>query len=222
MILEVANIKKSYFQGPSQIMALDDVSFNLEKGKSLSIIGSSGSGKTTLLSLLAGLDSPDSGSIQIEQQNIVQLDEQQLTLFRGQNIGIVFQQFHLMPHLSALENVCLPLEIMGDPNFHQKSMEILDQVGLADRSDHFPSQLSGGECQRVAIARAAVIRPKVLLADEPSGNLDTQTGEVVMDLLFNLQKESDLTLVLVTHDNKLANRCDQQIKLSAGKLSEIN
>jgi putative ABC transport system ATP-binding protein len=217
MMIQVQDVSKTYLQGTTQIHALDQVSFSLSEGKSLAIVGPSGSGKTTLLSLLAGLDKPDSGSLQIAAVNMRELSEAQLARFRGETIGIVFQQFHLMPHLTALENVALPLEILGQPLAEQRAREALDKVGLATRAKHFPSQLSGGECQRVAIARAFVVKPKVLLADEPSGSLDNQTGEKVMDLLFSLCREFKTTLVVITHDPKLAQRCDEKIELHGGK-----
>lgn len=216
MILSVSNISKYFDQGETTIKALDDITFELSKSDSLAIIGPSGSGKTTLLSLLAGLDSPTKGEITISNQKITELNEKELTLFRSKNIGIVFQQFHLMPHLTALENVSLPLEIIGENNVNEKALTILKQVGLGNRADHFSHQLSGGENQRVAIARALVTRPKIILADEPSGNLDTETGIKVMDLLFNLTKEADSALILITHDLQLANRCSRKLSIKGG------
>ena len=219
MILEVKNLSKSFFQGSTEIHALKDVSFSMEKPGSLAIVGPSGSGKTTLLSLLAGLDQSSEGEISLANKNISGLSEEELTQFRAQNIGIVFQQFHLMPHLTALENVSLPLDILKKSEADQNAKEALEKVGLGSRVHHLPHQLSGGECQRVAIARASVVNPQFLLADEPSGNLDTETGEKVMDLLFDLTSNNQMNLILITHDEALANRCDTKIKLHGGRLT---
>lgn len=218
MIIEVKSLSKSFSQGSRQIQALDNISFSLAAEDSMAIVGPSGSGKSTLLSILAGLDQADQGEIFVAGQAIHKMTEKELTDFRSHHIGIVFQQFYLMPHLTALENVCLPLEIIGETNVHEKAKTLLQQVGLESRMDHKPNQLSGGECQRVAIARASVTRPPILLADEPSGNLDTETGHVVMDLLFKLAAANKMTLVLITHDRQLAQRCQQQIHLVGGKL----
>ncbi len=218
MILEVKNLRKSFFQGKRQIDALKNVSFQVERKQSLAIVGPSGSGKSTLLSLLAGLDQATSGEILFAGEPLHEMSESQLNEFRAKNIGIVFQQFHLMPHLSALENVALPLDILRRDNAQEQAKEMLNMVGLAERVTHRPHELSGGECQRVAIARASVTRPKILLADEPSGNLDTETGEKVMDLLFNLVEETGTTLILITHDLKLAGRCQRQLHLVGGEL----
>jgi putative ABC transport system ATP-binding protein len=218
MILNVENACKHFMQGKSTIHALKDVSFSLLQGETLAIVGPSGSGKTTLLSLLAGLDAPSSGKIEVNNTLINNMTEKELASFRAQNIGIVFQQFHLMSHLTAEENVCLPLEILGVDDVEKKARELLELVGLSERMNHLPHQLSGGECQRVAIARASVIKPKILLADEPSGNLDTETGTKVIDLLFSLAEEAGMTLILVTHDMQLANRCKRKIHLTGGLL----
>jgi len=218
MILEVNHVSQYFMQGETRIEALHDVSFQIQKKENLSIVGPSGSGKTTLLSLLAGLDRPSKGEIKINGTSLGQLSEQELTLFRGQNIGIVFQQFHLIPHLTALENVSLPLEIARADRVQERAREFLQFVGLEQRLHHFPSQLSGGENQRVAIARASILRPQLLLADEPSGNLDTQTGSMIMDLLFRVAQDSEMTLVLVTHDLNLARRCDKELHLVGGRV----
>ena len=218
MILEVKNLRKSFSQGNRHVDALKGISFQVETNQSLAIVGPSGSGKTTLLSLLAGLDKTSEGEIIFSGQPIQGMKEKELNAFRAENIGIVFQQFHLMPHLSALENVALPLDILGRPNSEESAKEMLAQVGLADRLTHRPHQLSGGECQRVAIARASVTRPKILLADEPSGNLDTETGKKVMDLLFKLVTENNMTLILITHNQELADRCKNKIQLVGGQL----
>lgn len=218
MILKVENLNKHFAQGNSRIDAVKDISFSMQGGETLAIVGPSGSGKTTLLSLLAGLESPSSGSIVINKAEVSKMSESELSRFRSKNIGIVFQQFHLMPHLSAKENVCLPLEILGDQDIENKALTVLKTVGLGDRTEHLPHQLSGGECQRVAIARASVVKPKLLLADEPSGNLDTETGQRVMDLLFSLVDDTHTTLILVTHDMQLARRCQKQVYLRGGSL----
>ncbi len=217
MSLVVKNLSKTYQQGKTPIKALDELSFELKTGGSLSVVGPSGSGKTTLLTLLAGLDQADQGQILFKDQAVQDLSEKQWTEFRGKNIGIVFQSFYLMPHLTALENVSLPLELQNHSNATQRATEVLEQVGLGDRMEHKPSQLSGGECQRVAIARALSVNPPFIFADEPSGNLDTDTGKKVMDLLFELVKKNEMTLLLITHDSKLAARCESQIHLVGGK-----
>ena len=218
MILQVKNLKKSFAQGKKQIDALAGISFSVDQQQSLAIVGPSGSGKSTLISLLAGLDQASEGEILFEQSKLHQMSEAELNRFRSQNIGIVFQQFHLMPHLSAEENVALPLEILGDDQPLEKAQDMLKRVGLGERTTHRPHQLSCGECQRVAIARACVTRPKVLLADEPSGNLDTETGKRVMDILFDMVKETGTTLILITHDDSLAMRCQKQLKIVGGLL----
>jgi putative ABC transport system ATP-binding protein len=220
MSLTVSHIKKSFYQGQDQIQVLQDVSFELPEGKLISIIGQSGSGKSTLLSLLAGLESADSGSINLTQQNLSKMNEKQRTQFRAKNISIVFQQYHLMPHLTALENVMLPLEILKKENAKSQALAMLTELGLDHRANHLPSQMSGGECQRVAIARALVVRPKLLLADEPSGNLDVKTGDKVMDVFFKVVKKFNITTVLVTHSPELAARCDSTWQLESGLLKE--
>ena len=213
-MIQIQNIQKNFKQALRTIEVLKNISFQLDSAKSLAIVGPSGSGKTTLLSLLAGLEKPDSGSIQIANQNITKMNEAELVQFRANHIGIVFQQYHLMPHLTALENVSLPLEITRKKNHTQKAKEQLSQVGMDHRFNHLPSQMSGGECQRVAIARASVTHPSILLADEPSGNLDALSGQKAMDTLFSLAKKT--TLILVTHNIDLANRCDEKMQISNG------
>ncbi|MFZ4714282.1 MAG: ABC transporter ATP-binding protein [Bacteriovoracaceae bacterium] len=219
MKLQTKNLKKSYGNGAQSLSILKEVDFDLASGQVAAIIGQSGSGKTTLLSLLAGLDNPDTGSIFYDDVDVTKLSEKDLTEFRAQNLSIVFQQFHLMPYLSALENVALPLQILKRENALKLAEDALQKVGLSHRLSHLPSELSGGECQRVAIARAFVTSPKILLADEPSGNLDTKTGEEVMELLFNLVKEKKTTLVLVTHNQDLAAKCEVKFKLVEGILN---
>jgi len=194
------------------------VSFTINKGETVAIVGASGAGKSTLLALLAGLDLPTEGEIWLGGTNLTNLDEDGRAAVRAASVGFVFQSFHLVPSLNALENVMLPLELAGKKAPRQSAMNILQQVGLGERWSHYPAQLSGGEKQRVAIARAFATEPAVLFADEPTGNLDSRTGEHVMDLMFELNRESSTTLILVTHDASLAERCDRVIGLDAGKL----
>ena len=200
---------------------LDDISFAIPTGQSVAIVGQSGSGKTTLLGLLAGLDIPTSGSVAVAGQTISSMDEDARAAFRAQNIGFVFQSFHLIASLNALENVALPLDLRGQGNSRtsrERAADFLRQVGLEHRLDHMPSQLSGGEQQRVAIARAFASQPAYLLADEPTGNLDAQTGAHIIDLLFALNAQQGTTLVLVTHEERLAARCQRQLRLESGRL----
>lgn len=217
MSLSLQSVKKSFIQGDSVIEVLKGISAEIKTGEIIAIVGQSGSGKSTLLSLLAGLDRSTSGDIKIGDQNLNTLSEEQMTLFRGKKIGIVFQQFHLLQHLTALENVMLPLEILQIGNREKLATEILTEMGLGHRLNHFPRQLSGGECQRVAIARALVVKPEILLADEPSGNLDTVTGNQVMDSFFKIVRNHKVTTVLVTHSPALAAVCDRQLHLQSGQ-----
>lgn len=218
-MMNVSNLRKSYGSGETQVEVLKGLEFEIRRGERVALTGKSGSGKSTLLSLLAGLDSPDGGSISIDGKDLTSMSEGELTHFRARHMGIVFQQFHLVSTLTALENVLLPLEILKISGAMEKARELLENVGLSHRMDHLPSQLSGGESQRVAIARALSTSPAVLFADEPSGNLDEETGEKVMNLLFELVKKSGTTLVLVTHDLELAARCERVIHLEHGKLA---
>lgn len=218
MILSLQEITKSYLQGQREIHVLDKLELQIDHPQSVAILGKSGSGKSTFLSLMAGLDKPELGKIEVAGTDIVMLNEDELATFRAKNIGIIFQQFHLMSTLTALENVMLPLEILRLDNIIERAVEILKKVGLEHRMQHFPNELSGGECQRVAIARALVTRPKILLADEPSGNLDNETGDVVMDLLFDLVADFKTTLILVTHDKELASRCHKVFTLKDQRL----
>jgi putative ABC transport system ATP-binding protein len=218
MSLKLENVTKKYLQGDSEIQVLKGLSADIQNSEVVAIVGQSGSGKSTLLSLLAGLDRPSTGRIYVAGQEISQLTEHEMTSFRGRKIGIVFQQFHLLPHLTALENVMLPLEIWDEPDRENRAQEVLAQMGLGHRLDHFPSQMSGGECQRVAIARALVVKPEILLADEPSGNLDTQTGRKVMDVFLQAVRSNRVTTVLVTHSEALAKSCDRQLVLENGIL----
>ncbi|MGZ5279244.1 MAG: ABC transporter ATP-binding protein [Pseudobdellovibrionaceae bacterium] len=218
MSLKLQAVTKTYKQGDAEIEVLKGLSAEIQKSELVAIVGQSGSGKSTLLSLLAGLDRPSSGKIFVAGQEISQFSEQEMTAFRGRKIGIVFQQFHLLPHLTAIENVMLPLEIWNEENREARAAKVLDQMGLSHRLNHFPSQMSGGECQRVAIARALVVQPEILLADEPSGNLDTMTGRKVMDVFFEVVRANRVTTVLVTHSEALAKTCDRQLLLENGRL----
>ncbi len=221
-VLEVEDVVKNYPQGTnSEIEVLCGVSFKVAPKETVSVVGASGGGKSTLLSILSGVDRPSKGSVKILGRNLAELSDDELTSFRGREYGIVFQQFHLISHLTALENVMLPLEINGITDAEAKAKEFLHEVGLSERLAHMPSQLSGGETQRVAIARALAIQPKIILADEPSGNLDVHTGQKVMDLLFALIEKHHSTLVLVTHNDELAKRCQRRLSLENGKISEI-
>lgn len=220
-ILKVSHLEKSYIQaGNTPLTVLSDTDFEIFPGETVAVTGQSGSGKSTLMALLAGLDSPDTGSIILKSQDLNQMNEDRLARFRAEQIGIIFQQFHLMPHLTARENIMLPLEILKHQRkeIQSRTRRVLEQVGLSHRADHLPSQLSGGECQRVAIARALVVQPALLLADEPTGNLDTATGEQVADLLFDLVTASGMTLIVVTHNPALAGRCRRRLELKKGRL----
>lgn len=220
MSLTLKDIRKSFHQGDTEVAVLKGLNVSIEPGQIVSIVGQSGSGKSTLLSILAGLERADRGDISVDSVNLSPMNEQQLTLFRAQNISIVFQQYHLIAHLTALENVALALEILKMENPKARAEEALRELGLGHRLDHFPSQLSGGECQRVAIARALVVKPKILLADEPSGNLDTHTGDKVMDVFFDVVRKHNITTVLVTHSETLAKRCQRTLRLEEGVLKD--
>ena len=217
MLLEINQLSKSFPQADhGQIDVLKNINLKIHKGETVAVVGQSGSGKSTLLSLLAGLDRQTTGSLRLRDKEISEMSEVKLTQFRAENIGIIFQQFYLMPHLTALENVSLPLEMFGYDDYLNRAKESLEQVGLSDREKHFPHQLSGGESQRVAIARAVVIRPSILLADEPTGNLDNDTGIQVANLLFNLVNATGMTMLLVTHNTEMAGRCSKQLTLQKG------
>lgn len=219
MILELQNVSKSYQQPRSgRIEVLRNISFSLDRGETMAITGQSGSGKTTLLSLIAGLDNADSGRIILDGKNISVMRENELSKYRAMKTSIIFQQFHLMPHLTAQENISLPLEILKQGRIKALTDEMLEKTGLQDRRHHLPGQLSGGECQRVAIARALIIKPALLLADEPTGNLDMETGEKIATLLFDLVKMENKTLILVTHNPFLAGQCRDIKKLEKGSL----
>lgn len=218
MSILIQNLKKNYHQMSSNIEILKGANAEIPTGAIVAILGPSGSGKSTLLSLLSGLDKPDSGSVNIAGVAIEKLNQAQMTQFRAQNIGIVFQQFHLLSHLTALENVMLPMEILGQADIQNRARQALEEMELGHRLNHFPAQLSGGECQRVAIARALVVRPKLLLADEPSGNLDIKTGQTVMDVFFRVVKEHKITTLVVTHSQEIASRCEKSLHLKSGLL----
>jgi putative ABC transport system ATP-binding protein len=217
IVLEARNVSKTVPSPEGPLTILADVSLSVRTGESLAIIGASGAGKSTLLALLAGLDSPSAGRVLIAGADLTELDEDGRAAIRGRHVGFVFQSFHLIPSLTALENVMLPLELRGRGDARETAAQALAQVGLAARSAHYPKQLSGGEQQRVAIARAYVTHPDVLFADEPTGNLDTHTGQRITDLLFELNRSTGSTLVLVTHDRELAGRCGRILELDAGR-----
>ncbi len=217
-ILKIHNLEKTYTSGTKKLTVLNDISFDIEQGETFSIIGPSGSGKTTLLGLCAGLDQPDAGTVELCGMPLQDMNEDQRALMRNKEVGFIFQNFQLLPTLSALENVSVPLELQGAKNAAKVAMELLDKVGLADRFHHYPSQLSGGEQQRVALARAFSNKPSILFADEPTGNLDEETGEKVIKLLFDLNKEAGTTLVIVSHDLDLANKTQQILRLKGGKI----
>ena len=219
-ILNIQNLKKSYNSGSKKLTVLENISFDIEERETFAIVGPSGSGKTTLLGLCAGLDQPDSGEIELCGTFINVLSEDQRALLRNQKVGFVFQDFQLIPTLTALENVAVPLELRGDKKATQVSKELLEKVGLSDRFDHYPSQLSGGEQQRVALARAFSNKPDILFADEPTGNLDEETGKKVVELLIELNRESGTTLVIVTHDMELAKKTQRILRLKGGKVLE--
>ncbi|MBD8489671.1 ABC transporter ATP-binding protein [Echinicola sp. CAU 1574] len=219
-ILSVENVSKIYQSGARKLTVLDGVNLAVEAGDSIAIVGPSGSGKTTLLGLCAGLDSASSGSVKLNGHHLELLSEDQRAAVRSQEIGFIFQNFQLLPTLTALENVMVPLELKKRKDAKEKAMELLEEVGLGDRSTHYPTQLSGGEQQRVSIARAFANEPKILFADEPTGNLDTETGEMIEDLIFNLNKASGTTLILVTHDAELAAKTNRIIHIKGGKIQE--
>lgn len=217
-ILEIKGVKKTYRSGERELDVLKNISFNIEAGEKVAIVGPSGSGKTTLLGLCAGLDNPTSGDIVLCGQTINKMSENEKARLRNLNVGFVFQNFQLIPTLTAIENVMIPLELLGKSNPSTAAKSLLDRVGLGDRYTHYPSQLSGGEQQRVSIARAFINEPKVLFADEPTGNLDEDTGSTIESLLFEINKEKGTTLILVTHDLELANKTGRIIRLKGGQI----
>lgn len=217
-MIETVNLGKTVFSPEGELQILKNVSLKIEQGESLAIVGTSGSGKSTLLGLLAGLDSPSTGSVLLNGQNLTAMDEDGRAKMRNQLVGFVFQSFQLIASLTALENVMLPLELAGDKQAKTKASALLERVGLGHRLSHTPIKLSGGEQQRVALARAFVTQPAILFADEPTGNLDSKTGNHIIELLFELNHEQKTTLILVTHDKELANRCQRKITLEAGAI----
>jgi len=223
-ILEVNQLRKTFTSGSKELTVLKHITFNIESGTSCAIVGPSGSGKTTLLGLCAGLDQPTEGSVILKGQNISAMDESDLSEVRNRQIGFVFQSFQLISTLTALENVMVPIELRGTPyrEVEQKAINLLTEVGLADRLDHYPNQLSGGEQQRVSMARALMNNPSIILADEPTGNLDEQNTEIILDLLFELRETEQVTLVLITHEKEIANRCDTLYSLQSGVLEKEN
>ena len=216
--IALENIDLSLGRGPARVHILKRISLTIERGEAVGLVGPSGSGKSTLLMTMAGLERPDSGRVVVDGTDLGGLDEDALARFRGRRIGIVFQSFHLVPTMTALENVALPLELAGADDAFERAEAELAAVGLAQRLQHYPAQLSGGEQQRVAIARAIAPNPAILVADEPTGNLDENTGDSIIDLLFALKRDRGSTLILVTHDLELARRCDRVVRLRSGRI----
>ncbi|MEY3644277.1 MAG: hypothetical protein RLZZ207_972 [Bacteroidota bacterium] len=219
-ILDLQNVSKTYQSGSRKLTVLDQVTFSIQAGETIAIVGPSGSGKTTLLGLCAGLDSSSTGSVVLNGESLENLNEDQRAAVRNRDVGFIFQNFQLLPTLTALENVMVPLELKKRKDAKEKAMELLDKVGLKDRATHYPTQLSGGEQQRVSIARAFANAPKILFADEPTGNLDTETGTMIENLIFDLNKEQGTTLVLVTHDLELAAKTQRIVHIKGGKIQE--
>ncbi len=218
MILDIQNVSKSYQSAGRTLNVLDNINFSVEMGTTMAIVGPSGSGKTTLLGLAAGLDRSSSGSVALHGVKLDKLNEDQRAGIRNKYVGFIFQNFQLLPTLTALENVMVPLELRGEKSVRPRAQDLLNKVGLADRGHHYPAQLSGGEQQRVSLARAFSNSPAILFADEPTGNLDAETSEKIIDLIFNLNKEAGTTLILVTHDLELAAKTGRVIKLRGGKM----
>ncbi|RZK80645.1 MAG: ABC transporter ATP-binding protein [Pedobacter sp.] len=221
-ILQVQNVSKIYKSGTEPLKVLEEISFSIEKGSTVAITGPSGSGKTTLLGLCAGLNHASTGSVVLNGISLDQLSEDQRAAVRNRNIGFIFQNFQLMPTLTALENVMVPMELRGEKNVKNIALDLLDKVGLSERSHHYPVQLSGGEQQRVSLARAFSNKPAILFADEPTGNLDAETSEKVEKLMFDLNKDAGTTLIIVTHDMELAMRTSRTIKIKGGKILSDN
>ena len=219
-IVQANALGKQVISPEGTLTILNDINLSIKEGESLAIVGVSGSGKSTLLGLLAGLDTPTQGNVVIDGTDLSQLDEDGRAKIRAQTVGFVFQSFHLLPGLTALENTSLPLELADNDDATTLAKEKLEEVGLSERLHHYPNQLSGGEQQRVAIARAFAGNPKILFADEPTGNLDQKTAQRIIDLLFRMNKENGTTLIMVTHDNEIANHCDRQVVISGGQVKE--
>jgi putative ABC transport system ATP-binding protein len=220
--IALAGVNLSLGQGVGRVHILKDIALDIGRGEAFGLVGPSGSGKSTLLMVMAGLERPDSGTVTVAGEELTKLNEDALARFRGRHVGIVFQSFHLIPTMTALENVAVPLELAGDPDAQQRARSELAAVGLAERLDHYPAQLSGGEQQRVAIARALAPDPAIVVADEPTGNLDEDTGVQIIDLLFAAQARRDTTLVLVTHDVALAARCARVARLRSGRIDGVS
>ncbi len=220
-MIELDDVHLSLGKGPARVHILKGISLHIGRGETIGLVGPSGSGKSTLLMAIAGLERPDRGTIRVDGSDLSGLDEDALARFRGAKIGIVFQSFHLIPTMTALENVAIPLEFAGAKNAFEKAALELEHVGLSHRLTHYPAQLSGGEQQRVALARALAPSPAILVADEPTGNLDEATGESIVDLMFALKRSRDATLVLVTHDLSLAAKCDRTIGLRSGQIEAV-
>lgn len=218
--LDLNGVHLSLGHGAGRTHILKGVSLSIETGESVGLVGPSGSGKSTLLMVMAGLERSDEGTVKAAGQELGSMSEDELARFRGQNVGIIFQSFHLVPNMTALENVAIPLELSGDPKAFKRAKDELEAVGLGHRLNHYPTQLSGGEQQRVAVARALVADPKILIADEPTGNLDEATGEQIIELMFAAQKRKNTTLILVTHDPSLAGRCQRKIRVHSGTIEE--
>ena len=218
--ISLAGVNLSLGQGAARVHILKDVSLHISPGEAVGLVGPSGSGKSTLLMVMAGLERPDAGTVLVAGEMLTKLDEDALARFRGRNVGIVFQSFHLIPTMTALENVAVPLELAGAANAQERARAELAAVGLAERLHHYPAQMSGGEQQRVALARALAPNPSILVADEPTGNLDEDTGKQIVELLFKGQEERGMTLVLVTHDPSLAARCGRVVQIHSGRVEE--
>src|SRR5436190_14185556 len=217
-ILKLQNVTKTYQSAGRTLTVLDNITFAAERGSTLSIVGPSGSGKTTLLGLCAGLDSASLGSVELNNIRLENLDEDERAQVRNKHVGFIFQNFQLLPTLTALENVMVPLELRREKNIKSRAVDLLNKVGLADRGHHYPAQLSGGEQQRVSMARAFINQPQILFTDEPTGNLDAETSRGIVELIFNLNKEAGTTLIMVTHDIDLANKTGRIIKLKGGRI----
>ena len=221
-ILNIQNVSKTYQSAGRTLTVLDNITFSVEAGATMAIVGPSGSGKTTLLGLAAGLDRSSSGSVELNNIKLDPLTEDQRAAVRNKHVGFIFQNFQLLPTLTALENVMVPLELRGERHVKNRAVDLLQKVGLGDRGHHYPVQLSGGEQQRVSLARAFSNQPQILFADEPTGNLDAETSEKIIELLFNLNKEAGTTLILVTHDAELANKTSRIIRLKGGRIVSDN
>ncbi|MES0883783.1 ABC transporter ATP-binding protein [Roseibium sp. SCP14] len=218
--ITLKNVHLTLGEGAGRVHILKGIDLDIEKGTSVGLVGPSGSGKSTLLMVMAGLERADEGSVEVAGSQLGPLSEDQLARFRGRNVGIIFQSFHLVPNMTALENVAVPLELAGDPSAFEKAKAELEAVGLGHRMHHYPAQMSGGEQQRVAVARALVVEPQILIADEPTGNLDESTGAQIVELMFSAQRDRKTTLVLVTHDPSLAEKCDRMIRMRSGEVEE--